>query len=763
MAVKAQEPLAPAAVTIGRSNQHGVERRAEERHTALKPKIKLNQTMYVASINIQGMMRVAKREEIENWMYNSGVKVMAVQETHIPTSHQEVRKHYTWYFSGASTDPQKAIHTGVAIVVANDFRNYVKDVEPINDRIMAVTLRGPIPVKIYSVYAPTAMASEATKTSFYTTLSNSVRPCQSKCIVYVMGDFNARVQAQQPGEEIAIGPHTFDAQADTLGRASDEVGTNRSNFIEFAIATKMIAANTYFMKQEKHKATYKEDKSHRGGPPYKRGTYEALDYILAMQRWKNTIKDASADHEANIQSDHYPLWMKVSIKFKARTTQYRKIVKYAPCSVEQRDQYNAELKAAGHDGLGYSSIMKRLQAAANSTIPTIIGKEQKEAISEETRFILSQRGDAIRNQDYNLANDLTKQLKKSKRWDRRKLTIETVSRDLDVRDHWLGLKQLRKGFTPTPYARKDATKKHIPMEQRAEESAKYFAEKVWSAPKDEEGQIITNSWPEEEYPEIVTEDLSLNEGPITKDELISIIKRLKRRKTPGPDETSIELFKELDSDNLQQILELLNQWWAERTVPEEILKARLVLIFKKGDTNNLGNYRPISLLNTIYKVLAAIIQERLAAKLEPHLQRMQFGFRKHRGTADALHCVRRIIDKGEMTNTKTLMVLLDWEKAFDKVSHEGLYSALERMGVRGHTLDIIKSMYANPLFHVEIDGIKSKWYKQETGIRQGCPLSPYMFIILMTVMFHDIHRKGTMRSTEHGVKGANFDEVFVCR
>ena len=62
------------------------------------------------------------------------------------------------------------------------------------------------------------------------------------------------------------------------------------------------------------------------------------------------------------------------------------------------------------------------------------------------------------------------------------------------------------------------------------------------------------------YPEIVTEDLNINEGPITKDELISIIKRLKRRKTPGPYEISIELFKELDNDNLQQVLELLNQW-----------------------------------------------------------------------------------------------------------------------------------------------------------------------------------------------------------
>ena len=153
--------------------------------------------------------------------------------------------------------------------------------------------------------------------------------------------------------------------------------TNRSNFIAFAMDTKMIAANTFFMKADKHKATYKEDKSHAGGPPYRRGTYETLDYILAMQRWKNIVKDASADYEANIQSDHYPVCMKVSIKFKALKRTIRKAVKYVPCSKEQRAQYNDILRSGAQAEIGYTTVINRLETAATNTIPTIRGKKQK--------------------------------------------------------------------------------------------------------------------------------------------------------------------------------------------------------------------------------------------------------------------------------------------------------------------------------------------------------------------------------------------------
>ena len=130
------------------------------------------------------------------------------------------------------------------------------------------------------------------------------------------------------------------------------------------------------------------------------------------------------------------------------------------------------------------------------------------------------------------------------------------------------------------------------------------------------------------------------------------------------------------------------------------------------------------------------------------------------GTADAIHCVRRIVDKGESTNTKTLMVLIDWEKAFDKVDQQGLFIALERVNMSQKIVNLIKAMYANPQFKVSVEDNTSGWYLLETGIRQGCPLSPYLFVILMSVMFHDIHAESNGSVEEERVKGADFDEVL---
>ena len=61
---------------------------------------------------------------------------------------------------------------------------------------------------------------------------------------------------------------------------------------------------------------------------------------------------------------------------------------------------------------------------------------------------------------------------------------------------------------------------------------------------------------------------------------------------------------------------------------------------------------------------------------------------------------------------------------------------------------------------VEVDGVKSNWHDQQTGIRQGCPLSPYLFLIVMTTMFHDIHTESVAKKMENRLPNTNFDEVL---
>ena len=216
----------------------------------------------------------------------------------------------------------------------------------------------------------------------------------------------------------------------------------------------------------------------------------------------------------------------------------------------------------------------------------------------------------------------------------------------------------------------------------------------------------------------------------------------------------------MNDESMTQLVQLLNEWWEQGSMPEEALKARVVLIYKKGDASLCENYRPISLLNTVYKILASIIHKRIEDGIDHALQETQYGFRKNRGTREALYNIRRVITAGESSKTKTFLLLLDWAKAFDKISHEGLISALRRMSIPEKIVTLIADMYSKATFFVEIEGIRSHTYAQETGIRQGCPLSPYLFLIVMTVMFHDINQSKTDAIRKNRVNTTNFDEIM---
>ena len=115
---------------------------------------------------------------------------------------------------------------------------------------------------------------------------------------------------------------------------------------------------------------------------------------------------------------------------------------------------------------------------------------------------------------------------------------------------------------------------------------------------------------------------------------------------------------------------------------------------------------------------------------------------------------------GQQTHNKLHMVLLDWEKAFDKVDREGLIIALKRMGVDKKIRKVIENLYENTQFIVEIEGVESEWTQQATGIRQGCPLSPYLFLVVMTVLFHDVHEITEAGMVGNRPNGATCDEVM---
>jgi len=83
------------------------------------------------------------------------------------------------------------------------------------------------------------------------------------------------------------------------------------------------------------------------------------------------------------------------------------------------------------------------------------------------------------------------------------------------------------------------------------------------------------------------------------------------------------------------------------------------------------------------------------------------------------------------------MVMLDWSEAFDRIRHDALITALARFGIPAPFLDLVREIYSRRTFDVRDGGLPSEVHHQAAGIAQGCPLSPYLFIIVMTVVLND--------------------------
>ena len=125
-------------------------------------------------------------------------------------------------------------------------------------------------------------------------------------------------------------------------------------------------------------------------------------------------------------------------------------------------------------------------------------------------------------------------------------------------------------------------------------------------------------------------------------------------------------------------------------VPQSWKDALILSIYKgKGADSDAANYRPISLLNTFYKIYDALLQIRLAAEHVHHLRDTQYGFRAARSTQDPSFILRRAQDLSIKTRLPFCLLFLDWRMAFDKVDHRSMAIALQRLEVHRQYVHII--------------------------------------------------------------------------
>ena len=511
------------------------------------------------------MKSIEKRTLIEKYMKEHGIDIGILTETHINTNSKETKQKYTYYFSGGDT---KEHHfAGVAVVSRNELRNYIEDIQPINERIMIITMKFTIPTTIIAVYAHTAQQPLQDKQQFYNEIKKIHNKHKSKHIVHIVGDFNARIQTKTTEEETCIGKHTFNKNNITLEKQDEQMEESRQLFIDLCLSTNSTIMNTQFQKRDNQLATHRMPTNTI--PPFTRPNYEMIDYWLTSNRWKNCVTNAETEHNANLTTDHLPMTVTIRNKLaKIDNTKYKGRKKYEICSTKQRLEYNKNIM--NNSGSNFKDVLTK---AAENTIPTKETTIKKDDMSQESLRLIDDRAVLIAHNKLEEANLTTKLLKRQRKKDKQTAITESLNKDIDVRDRWLGLRQLKKGYQVTPYAIKNKEGKRVSKDNIAEEVAEHLANNTWNNTEAEgKEHLISNRKIVE-----IKEDYNIEQPTI--EELKSIIKRMKRKKACGPDEIPMEMIKELDDTNLEQIHLMLGNWWNNEIMPAEETRARVVTIF----------------------------------------------------------------------------------------------------------------------------------------------------------------------------------------
>jgi hypothetical protein len=224
--------------------------------------------------------------------------------------------------------------------------------------------------------------------------------------------------------------------------------------------------------------------------------------------------------------------------------------------------------------------------------------------------------------------------------------------------------------------------------------------------------------------------------PITLAELIKTIDTLEPKTSCGFDLLSNRMLKKEKLKFSLKIIDLINETIRIGEFPDALKIARVIPLFKKGDANNPSNYRPISLLPVLSKVLEKIINKQLTKKLDDlHLiDDNQYGFRPGHSTEDAVIKFIDTIEKAKINNKHVVSIHIDVSKAFDSCDHDIIKLKLRQMGLNTTGMNLMSSYLKDRVQELWLDGVCGGRFVINIGVGQGTVLGPTIFKIYIMDM-----------------------------
>ena len=219
------------------------------------------------------------------------------------------------------------------------------------------------------------------------------------------------------------------------------------------------------------------------------------------------------------------------------------------------------------------------------------------------------------------------------------------------------------------------------------------------------------------------------ERSATADELKKVVKMLKKNKAPGFDGLTAEFYLKYWDDIKNEFLGVVKEIEECCELCHSQYRGIISLIYKKGDREDIKNWRPITLLNVDYKIIAKLYAERLKAALPLIVHENQRAFIKGRQITENIRQTQDIIEYAEKQNIPGAIIFLDQAKAFDRVEWQYLMECLKSFGFGNNFCNWILMLYKRGESSVLTNGFLSNFFGITRSMRQGCPIAAYLYIL----------------------------------
>lgn len=658
------------------------------------------------SWNVKGANQPTKINKIISHLQDLKGDIVFMQETHLPTG--QIMRLKRSRFSEVYHSKFSARARGAAILIQNNIPFEADDViTDLNGRFVIVS--GTLchtKVVLASIYAPNWDDEQ-----FVSKIFTSIPNIETHHII-IGGDFNFVQDADL--DRSSLRPHSLTKSAKLLTSFAEELGMSDPWRLKFP------GKKSFSFFSHVHR------------------TYSRIDFFLIDNRLLSNV--LSCDYHSIVISDHAPTSLDINFpnhnrffkpwRFNSNLLADDSLVESLRSSIELFLEINDK------PDIARGTLWESLKAYLRGQIISYTAHLRKTARSRQSE--LAQK---ILEIDDSYANNPDPSLYK------KRLQYQTEFNLITSNDAEMQLLKSRQrifesgdkaGKLLAQQARAAAASRFIPSIISSsgatttdpklinETFSKFYSELYAS---DNPNTSSTSGLSSIEFPKVdqgLAENLAM---PISTAEIMGAITTLQSGKSPGPDGFTVEFYKKFAPLLSTVLSDMYNEALSLGRLPPTLNNATITLLLKKDkDPLLCSSFRPISLLNVDYKILAKILALRLQKVLPGIISADQTGFMLGR---HSFHNTRRLLNILNMPSSSTpeILVSLDAEKAFDRVEWRFLFEMMDRFGLGSGFISWVKLLYSSPVASVQTNNVLSPSFRLHRGTRQGCPLSPLLFAI----------------------------------